>query len=106
MAWLKPQQVALVRAINHSDLPLWLEGLSLPGSHLIRTSPEQDGDLVRLTFAKEDPVPVEGAWLMGVVTPLLDMGVSVVGRLLGREMSAAEQPSEVTLSRYQSVITN
>lgn len=93
-------QVALVRAINHSDLPLWLEGLSLPGSHLIRTSPEKDGDLIRLTFAKDDPVPSEGVWLGGVVAPLLEMAVSVVGRLLGREMCAAEQPSEETLSRY------
>ncbi|XP_064395333.1 uncharacterized protein LOC135342527 isoform X2 [Halichondria panicea] len=94
-----PPDVALLRATSHSDLPLWVEGLSLTGLQLIRMSPEKDGDLIRLTLTKDEPLPSKRVWLVGVVMLLLEMIVSTIGGLFGRETSATEQPSMETLSR-------
>ncbi len=62
-------------------------------------SPEKDGDLIRLMFTKDMPLPSEG--LVGVVMLLLETVMSTIGGLFGREMSATEEPSMETLSRYE-----
>ncbi len=64
-------------------------------------SPEKDGDLIRLTLTKDEPLPSKRVWLVGVVMLLLEMIVSTIGGLFGRETSATEQPSMETLSRYE-----